>query len=331
MTPSCCTLSGELACMTMFAAFPPGRRLCWTLAAFLALASNAGSAPAIDAVNAERYLRQQGWEDYDGKNVAKSPVPDVAPLMYYEKDNAVPSCGVLMASAAGKAPAFVELVGSEPGVGFPQCLGMPSITRFRLQNKEYVAVEYLSRETREDIDRHYRYLVRASSGGLVIDDALAEVVRPMATDLAGTGPHAALGVKLARTALLAKAYPAWHLLERDFISDPLSSFAILENRKTRQCQFIAEAGAAPVAVAHTAFAPETSCAEVLASSRLEKNGKVFYLAMFRGQDRKQWVGVVSVSAGGSVTAEKALAERINRAGATKDMRSAKAFLVKELP
>ena len=251
--------------------------------------------------------------------------------MYYEKDNAVPSCGVLIASVAGKAPAFIELVGSGPRVGFPQCLGIPSITRFRLQNREYVAVEYLSRETREDIDRHYRYLVRSSSGGIVPDDSLAGAVPPIATDLAGSGQHASLGVKLARAALLAKAYPAWHLLERDFISDPLSSFAILENRKTRQCQFIAEAGAAPAAVAHTAFAPVASCIEVLASSRLEKNGKIFYLAMFRGQDRKQWVGVVSVSADGSVTAEKALAERINRTGATNDMKSVKTFLTKELP
>lgn len=331
MTPSCCILYDELACMTMFAPIPLGRRLCWTLAAFLSVAANAGSAPATNAVDAGRYLRQQGWEPYEGKNVAWSPVPDVAPVMYYEKDNAVPSCGVLMASAAGKAPAFVELVGAEPGVGFPQCLGIPSITRFRLQNKEYIAVEYLSRETREDIDRHYRYLVRASSGGLVPDDALAEAVRPMATDLAGTGPHAPLGVKLARAALLAKAYSAWQLLERDVISDPSSSFAILQNRKTGQCQFVAEAGSVPVAVAHTAFAPEASCAEVLASSRLEKNGKVFYLTMFRGQDRKHWVGLVSVSAEGSVSAEKALAEGINRAGATKDMKSAKAFLAKELP
>jgi len=329
MTPSSSILSVELANMPMLDGFPPSLRLRWTLAACLALSFSAGSALAADIVDAHRYLRQQGWEDYEGKNVARSPDADIAPLMYYDKGNTVPSCGILAASAAGKPPVFIELVGSEPGVGFPQCLGIPSITPFRLQNKDYIAVEYLARETREDIDRHYLYLVRDRARGIVQDDALNKAVPSTATNTAGTGAHALQGVKLARAAQLAKTYPAWHLLERDFISGLSSSFAILENRKTGQCQFVAEAGAAPVAVAHTAFAFQANCAEVLASSRFETKGKVFYLAMFRDQAGKQWVGVLSVAPDGSVVAETDLAARINGAGATKDMKSAKAFLEKE--
>lgn len=296
----------------------------------LALSACAKSVPATEAVDAGRYLRQQGWKPYEGKPTAKSPVADVSPLMYYDKGNSVPSCGIVTASADGKGTGFIELVGSDPGVDFPQCLNIASITPFRMQNKDYIAVEYLSRETREDIDRGYHYLVRDRARGIVTDDALTGAVPSEAVDGPGQKPAAAQGVKLARIALLAKAYPEWSVLERDFISDPASSFAILQNKKAQQCQFVAESGAAPALAAHTAFAPGARCAEVLASSRFEKNGKVFYLAMFRDQARKQLVGVVSVASDGSVGVEKALAERVNQSGATKDMKSAKAALAKQL-
>lgn len=301
------------------------------LFAALALSACAGPALAINAVDAGRYLRQQGWEAYDGRPGAKSPVPDVAPLMYYDKGKSVPSCGIVTATTDGKSPGFIELVGSDPGVDFPHCLDIVSIKPFRMQNRDYIAVEYLSRDTREDTYRGYHYLMRDRSRGVVTDEALTGAV-PLA---AVEGPlqkpaTSAQGVRLARIAYLARAYPEWRVLERDFISDPASSFAILQNKKTQQCQFLAESGSSPAFALHTTFAPGAKCSEVLASSRYEKDGKVFYLAMFRDQERKQLVGVVSVAADGSVGVEKALAESINRTGATKDMMSAKAAFAKEL-
>lgn len=296
----------------------------------VALAACAKSVPATEAVDVGAYLRQQGWKPYEGKATAKSPIPDVAALMYYDKGNSVPSCGIVTASTDRKSRGFIELVGSDPGVGFPQCLDVASITPFKMQNKEYIAVEYLSRETREDTDRGYHYLVRDRSRGIVTDDALTGAVPSEPVEGPRQKPAAAQGVKLARIAHLAKAYPEWSVSERDFISDPASSFAILQNKKTQQCQFVAESGAAPVLAAHTAFEPTAKCAEVLASSRYEKNSKLFYLAMFRDQAKKQLVGIVSVASDGSVSVEKALAENINRSGATKDIKSAKAALAKEL-
>lgn len=38
-------------------------------------------------------------------------MPDVVPLMFFEKGNSVPSCGLLTALVGGKAPAFIKLVG----------------------------------------------------------------------------------------------------------------------------------------------------------------------------------------------------------------------------
>jgi hypothetical protein len=304
-----------------------------TIYLFIALAMSAcaKSVPAVEAVDTGSYLRQQGWKPYEGKPAAKSPVPDVAPLMYYDKGNSVPSCGIITGSTDGKRPGFIELVGSDQGVNYPQCLDIASITPFRMQNKDYIAVEYLSRETREETDRGYHYLVRDSSRGIVTDEALTEAVPSTPAEGARRDPAAAgQGVRLARVAHVTKAYPGWSVLDRDFISDPASSFAILENKKTQQCQFVAESGTTSATTAHTVFAPAAKCAEVLASSRYEKNGKVFYLAMFRDQARKQLVGLVSVASDGSVSAEKALAESINRAGATKDLKSAKTALAKEL-
>jgi hypothetical protein len=302
-----------------------------SLFAALTLSVCAKSVLAAEPVDAGRYLGQQGWKPYESKPTAKSPVPDLAPLMYYDKGNSVPSCGLLTVSANGKAPGFIELVGSDPGVNYPQCLDIASITPFRMQNKDYIAVEYLSRETREDTDRGYHYLVRDRSRGIVTDEALTEAVPSAPVEGARQNPAAATqGVRLARIAHLAKTYPEWSVLERDFISDRASSFAILHNKKTQQCQLVAESGAAPILTAHTAFAPAAKCAEILASSRYEKNGKVFYLAMFRDQARKHSVGVMSVAPDGRVGVEKTLAENINRTGATKDVRSAKAALAKEL-
>jgi hypothetical protein len=85
-----------------------------------------------------------------------------------------------------------------------------------------------------------------------------------------------------------------------------------------------------VVTLHDAFAPSAKCGSVLASSRLEKGGKVYYLAMFSTQDKQRVVGVTSVLADGRIAVEKTLSESINRAGMTNDMSIAKAALLKEI-
>jgi len=93
------------------------------------------------------------------------------------KRESVPSCGLLTASLGGKGPAFIKLVGSDPGVDFPQCLSIPAITPFKRQNKEYIVIEYLLRETRDDVDRHVHYLVHSEAHSFVTDKLLTEAVR----------------------------------------------------------------------------------------------------------------------------------------------------------
>ena len=299
----------------------------------LAVAVGATSVPAVaGTIDASNYRQQQGWKRYDTTSLPRSPVPDVVPLMFYDKGNSVPSCGVLTASVR-KSPMFIELVGSDPGVGFPQCLSIPAITPFKLQNKEYIVIEYLSRETREDVDRHFHYLVWSEARGFVTDKLLTEAAPVTTAGKGATGSATAKsmdGVRFARLAQLGKAQSTWRMVKRDLIFDKASSFATFEDKSASRCQFVTEAGASPVVTSHDAFAPLSKCDSVLASSRFEKGAKIYYLAMFKTLDKKQLVGVTSVAVDGHIAVEKTLAESINRSGVTKDMKTAKAALMKQI-
>lgn len=192
----------------------------------LAVAVGATSAPAIaGTIDASNYLQQQGWKPYDTISLPRSPVPDVVPLMFCEKGNLVPSCGLLTASIGGKGPAFLKLVDSDPGVGFPQCLSIAAITPFKLQNKEYIVIEYLLCETRDDVERHFHYLIRGEAQGFVTNKLLTEAVRVTTAGKGAAGSATAKpmdGVRLACLAQLRKTQPARHIIEREFISNKFS-------------------------------------------------------------------------------------------------------------
>jgi hypothetical protein len=284
---------------------------------------------AAEALNAAQFIHQRGWKPVEGGPIAHSPSQDVAPMLYYEKGNLVPSCGLIAATPGEKEASLIELVSSDPGVNYPQCIDIISMVPFRLHNKDYIAAEYVSRDTREDFYRSFHYIYRDAAKGYVTDKSLTEAVPDSSRDIPSATPTASKttdGIKLARAAYLAKAFPQWRFLDRDFISDKASSFAILEDKKTEQCHFVAEAGAAPVTLHHEEFAPGTKCVSVLASSRLEKTDTMYYLAMFKSDKGKHVVAITSVSPDGKVTAEKALSDAVNRSGATKDMKTARASL-----
>jgi hypothetical protein len=306
------------------------------MAVFVLLASAIGSDAASAApstLDAGSYIEKHGWKRYDTTSLPHSPVSDVVPLMFYDKGNSVPSCGLLTNSPGGKEPSFIELVSSDPGVGFPQCLSIAAITPFKLQNKEYIVIEYFSRETREDVDRRFHYLVRNPAQIFVTDEALTEAAPVTSGGQSAAGMAQVKsqdGVRFARIVQLGKAQPGWRLLERDIISDKSSSFATFQDKSAAKCQFVTESGSVPVVTTYDAFAPSAKCESVLASSRMEKSGKVYYLALFKTQDRKQLVGITSVETNGRIDVEKALSNSINRSGMTKDMKTAKAALMEKI-
>jgi hypothetical protein len=288
-----------------------------------------GIPAAAQSADVAAFLKARGAEDAGLRLIARSPNPATVPVSFYEKDNSVPSCGVLVVPPHGGKPRYIDIVGSEPHVDFPACMGMPSITAFRLQGRNYVMVEYYSRETREETYRGFHYLVEDGGAGFVTDENIykgmsgenAAVPRP---EFGFARPLE--GIRQARRAAMKASFPQWRFLERDFIADSASSFATFEDGKSRTCFFAAEAGAKPVSASVSEVTGDTRCAGVLASSRLTTPATTYYLALVKADTGRQRVGIVSVARNGGIKIEKELSDTLNRAEATRDIKTAKAAL-----
>jgi hypothetical protein len=292
-----------------------------------------GIRAAAEPVNVATFLKERGAEDAGLRLVGRSPNPAIVPVSLYEKDNTVPSCGVLVAPPHGGKPHYIEIVGSEPQVDFPACLGMPSITAFRLQGRNYVMVEYYSRETRDETYRGFHYLVEDNGAGFVTDEKIYRGMSGQGAVMPRSEYGSARpleGIKQARASAMKTSFPQWRFVERDFIADGTSSFATFEDGKSHACLFAAEAGARPVSASLPEVAGDARCAGVLASSRLTTPATTYYLALVKTDAGLQRVGIVSVARDGSIRIEKELAEALNRAEATRDIKTAKAALAVRL-
>ncbi|MCS0630467.1 hypothetical protein NX786_14095 [Telluria mixta] len=298
----------------------------------LALASIAVAA-AAQPTDIATFLKERGAEDAGLKLIARSPNPAIVPVSLFEKDNSVPSCGVLIAPPHGGKPRYIEIVGSEPHVDFPACVGMPSMTAFRLKGRDYVMIEYHSRETRDDTYHGFQYLVEDNDAGFVTDE---KIDRRMSGEDAVLrraevgSAHPLDGIRQARASAMKTSFPQWRFLERDFIADSTSSFATFEDSKSHACLFAAEAGARPVSARLTEITGDARCAGVLASSRLTTPAATYYLALVKADAGRQRVGIVSVARDGNIRIEKELADALNRAEATRDIKTAKAALAARL-
>lgn len=292
------------------------------------LACHIGTA-AADQLNAKQYIQQRGWEPYDAAHTAKSPTPDLVPVLYYESDESVPSCGIISSMPGSKEPRFTKLMQAPKGEEFPQCVNVVAIVPFRLESKDYLSVEYLVRDTREDLYRRFAYLYKDPKQGYVPDEKTTKPATLKAKDISAATANATRlqdGPRLARIAYLKQAYAQWQFHDRDFISDKGSSFALFDDGKSGNCLLVTEAGNAPTVAKQSDFLAGAQCTAVLASSRLEKPGTTYYLALLRLSNGTQITGITSVSTDGAVRVEKTLAERVNQAGASKDVKSAKAAL-----
>lgn len=72
------------------------------------------------------------------------------------------------------------------------------------------------------------------------------------------------------------------------------------------------------------------CAGVLAASRLTTPSATYYLALIKSGTGRQFVAIASVSANGNLKIEKTFSEDLNRADATRDVKTAKAALASRL-
>jgi len=279
--------------------------------------------------DAARLIAQRGARISDVKPVAQFRDPEIIPVLYYEKGNSAQSCGLFIGSPGKQQPNFVEILSSEPGAGYPQCLNITSIVPFKLQNKSYISVEYVSRETRDENYRNFHYLYRDQKQGFVVDETLTRATPGIETTIAESLPTPAKqldGIKAARLTYFTETFPQWQLEQRDFISDANSSFAAFEDKKNSQCHLAVETGGEPSIADNVEYARDETCIAVLASSRFVLANTTYYLEIFKTGSKKQLIGIMSASSDGLIKIEKSLSDEINRAGATKNMKTAKAAL-----
>lgn len=279
---------------------------------------------AAQHIDVAGFLKARGATNAELRQVARSPSPAVVPVTFFEKDNMAPSCGLLVAATGAARSRYIDILGAENGNDFPECIGMPSIRAFRLRGRNYLAIEYLDRDTRDDTRHGFRYVYDDPAQGFVEDKELNDEVP--SSDVT----KAADGIKLARATMMRKTFPQWQFLKRDFIADDTSAFATFQDAKTQSCHVALEAGADPVSANLAEVAATSRCAGILAATRLSTLVATYYLALFKSDTDKHLVAIASIASDGSVKIEKDLSADINRAGATGDIRTAKAALSKHL-
>lgn len=205
------------------------RRRLALLACALPLSLNAAQAQPVGkpgSPDPKSYMTKQGWTPLVPARPFVSPVPGIAPLMYFSRNASAPSCALLVDTAA--APAMIELLAPEPGETYPQCLGIIDAAAFKANGRDYLVVEFITRETREDGYRRYYYLSKNAAGYYIGAPELNEsVAGPAPVETKGAGdnaPRAREGVTRALAILAAPSKPTASAMQFDIkrVSDATS-------------------------------------------------------------------------------------------------------------
>jgi hypothetical protein len=303
------------------------RRAVYLGAALMVLASSASCSHATAPLDVGRYTRERGWVPFD-TSPPPSPAAGLVPLHYQRKSDLAPTCGLLAQGVDGK-PQVLVLAGPDEGEGWPQCTAIESITAFTLDKRDYVAVVYLVQDTREDFYRYVDYVYADPVKGYVTDEGLRSSLHGGL--VAPEGGRKTDVIALAQSRREAVPLAPGNFEEQHFMGNSQSWFAVVTDRKARDCRFLVKAAGTPVAFDHARFTPGTRCEHVLATTRFEKGRVRYYLAMFELAGGKRHVAIMSVAPDGHVSADTALAGAISRAGTVKDIRTARAALAKALP
>lgn len=288
------------------------------------------SSAATGPLNVPQFIAQQAWTPYAPRSVAL-PSSEVAVVTYFAKGATAPSCGLL--TQASSAPEFIEILSPEPGAGFPQCLTINDVAQFELDKKKYLVFEYINRDTKEDFYREYFYVYKDAAGHYVADKELNNsAAYPESVRASANGPNpprAKDGVKRAKGTLISKIVPSMSFLARDFLLDDTRAFAVFQDKAKEKCNFVLDSGTKPAIFGHEIFSEGDKCSEILASSKLDKDGKTYYLAMFKGAAKNR-LAVISVNKENAIVAEKDAAIATTKHTKLTDMKSAKTALLTNL-
>lgn len=273
-----------------------------------------------------KYVAEKGWSLGKTKTPA-FPVVDIAAMVYTAKEDFAPSCGLLAQTAAGTE--FFEMLSPEQGAGFPQCLAVNDAALFEMGKRQYLVVEYINRDTKEDFYRQYFYLYRGPAGRYIADNELndsavwSEPLRASKNSM--NVPQIREGIRRAHGISLSKAVPGMQFLEREFMVGKTSTFAAFHDKTKEQCAFAVGANDKPLTFQHDLFASGEKCKNVLAAGKMEHAGATYYLALFKGASRNH-LAVLSVSPNNIVTAESKGAIAAAKKSPLADLKTAKEAL-----
>lgn len=293
---------------------------------FLAAALyNMTSFAAAAAPDAAAYIAARGWRPYEQHKPLPRPAADIAPVLYFAPGDTAPSCGLL--SQGKGAPAFIDVLRPERPGGFPQCLAIDAAAAFSLDKNPYLVFEIVNRDSKTDTYRQYFYVYKNSAGAWVKDE---ELHLALARSRNAPGFREKLkgvadGVRLAKASFIRKSMPGMTLSPRDSIYTDSASYAVLEDKAARQCAFVLEKAGTLFRFDHTTFAGGDKCTDVLATSKFNEKGKIYFMTMFKGVKQKR-LAIVSVSQSNAVTAEKELAALALAKASLTDMRSVRMFI-----
>jgi hypothetical protein len=116
-------------------------------------------------------------------------------------------------------------------------------------------------------------------------------------------------------------------LPRDFIADQRSAFGILKDKAGGKCVFAVESAGAVAQYGSDLFA-SAACRQFVASGRLEKDGRIYYLGLYDSGAAPRQAAIISVPGNGDGEArtETALATAAVKAGASADIKTLKKYL-----
>lgn len=115
-------------------------------------------------------------------------------------------------------------------------------------------------------------------------------------------------------------------LDRDFLLDGSRSFAIFHDKSNAKCIFVMNAGTGPVKFGDELFSEGDKCIAVLASSKLEKNGNTYYIALFKGSSQNR-ISVMSMNKDNVVAAEQYASVAAGKEAKLVDIKTAKQSLL----
>lgn len=252
-------------------------------------------------------MKKRGWRPAPEKRLT---VPDsnVAPITFFLPGSSVPGCGLLVDGPG--AVEFIDILTPAADEEWPYCAGINDVASFEMNGKRHLVFEYLNRDSRDEFYREFFFIVENQAGKYLPNDVLNKSTAAQPPKafrrLADVTPDAAEGMRLAR---LASLVPGMELMGRDLITERDRTFAIFHNKVAKECVFATAVGHRPARFGHALFSDGDVCAEVLGSSRFEKNGNSYYLGLFKGA-RKNHLAVVVVNRDNEATAHPDLARAI---------------------